>query len=40
MGQAGAGGDGLINPAQFPCRARYLDTEAIRESGADSRRNV
>lgn len=25
-------GSGLINPAEFPCRARYLDTEAIRES--------
>lgn len=31
-GRAGADGEGLIAPVQFPCRAFDLDTEAIRGS--------
>lgn len=37
MGRAGADGGGLINPAEFVCRARYLDLEAIRESAGELR---
>lgn len=37
MTGVGADGDGLVDPARFPCRAFDLDTEAIRGSAGELR---